>query len=260
MPSLTLFCLPYAGASAAIYRAWSGAVPQWLRVVPLNMPARGVRMRDAPVFDWPPLIDMLEQEAAGYLGEGPYALFGHSLGALVALELGHALHARTGQPPVWLGVSACIAPARREREEKWRTCSKQDLLAEMRALKGTADELLDSEELMDLVMPMIRADFHLSASYARRQRPPLPSAMLALAGSLDEKVSGDPDNISAWAEEVAGPFESQMIAAGHFFVDSHRNQVINRLTASIARHLPSPSPTRSSAAVLLSSARSGESS
>lgn len=237
MTTITLLCLPYAGGNSTVYRGWQEQMPDWVRVVPLHMPARGVRLRIPPISDWPSLMRTLSQDAADAVSDGAYAIFGHSLGALVGLELAHALHQRVGRAPAWLGVSACTAPARREWEDKWLDCPAQELLDEMRALSGTSDEVLGNTELMELVLPMIRADFHLSGTYRPPSRPPLPSAMLAVTGTLDEELAEEPGRVEAWAGEVSGPFELETLEAGHFFIDTHRDALIARVVKSLTRHL-----------------------
>lgn len=233
-PTLTLFCLPYAGGSAAVYREWAARVPGWIRLVPLHMPGRGVRHRMQPMHRWPELLDLLVEDVQPYVDQ-PLAIFGHSMGALVGIELAHAIRSRYGLLPVWFGASACKAPTRRELELHWLTCPEEEFLDEVRSLKGMPDELLGNREFMDLVLPFLRADFHLCGSYELPQRQPLDCSMLVIGGSDDEEIAEDPRNLAAWAGETTGPFEQREIQAGHFFINTHRDRVIDLVVDSLAR-------------------------
>jgi len=247
--ALTLFCLPYAGGSAVIYREWASRLPAWIRVMPLHMPGRGVRHRMRPMHLWPDLLDLLVDDVRPFIAQ-PFAIFGHSMGALVGVELAHALRRRHEVAPVWFGASACRAPSRREPELHWLTCPEPEFLDEVRSLKGMPEELLGNREFMDLVLPFLRADFHLCGSYAYRPRDPLECAMLVLGGKQDNEIAGDPENLAAWARETTGPYEQKAIDAGHFFINTHRDAVIDRVVESLARafhsHGPSGAPLQRS--------------
>lgn len=241
---VTLFCLPYAGGSAAIYRAWPGRVPSWLKLMPLHMPGRSVRHAIPPVHRWPELLDLLVEDMQPHL-DRPFAIFGHSLGALVGFELAHAVRERYGWVPLWLGVSACKAPLRCEPKLNRLTCPEPEFLAEVRSLEGMPDELLDNREFMDLVLPFLRADFHLSGSYPdqlRQSRLPLACPIMALGGTADAEIADDPQNLSAWAAETTGRFLVREIPAGHFFIDTHRDAVIDFVVEDLARVCRSRGP------------------
>lgn len=233
-PALTLLCLPYAGGSAAIYRQWGARLPEWIKLVPLHMPGRGVRHSMRPMHCWPELLDLLAEDVQPHAAS-PFAIFGHSMGALVGIELAHAIRARYGASPVWFGVSACKAPSRRELELQWLTCPEEEFLVEVRSLKGMPDELLENREFMELVLPFLRADFHLCGSYELRLRTPLDCPMLVIGGAHDTEIAEDPLNLAAWASETTGMFEQIEIDAGHFFINTHRDRVIDLLVDSLAR-------------------------
>lgn len=235
MLPLTLFALPYAGGSSAIYRRWADKLPEWVRFVPLHMPGRGVRARMAPIHEWRPLLDLLVQDVRAYL-DRPYAIFGHSMGALLGAELAYELRQRYRLAPIWLGVSACIAPAKRKRETHWLNCSHDELMEEVGSLNGTAPAILENEDFMALVAPVLRADFHLCGTHVRRALPPLSCPILALGGTKDDEIMEEPDNLSAWALETSGPFDLQMLDADHFYINTHQDEVIARVAASLARH------------------------
>lgn len=189
-----------------------------------------------PVHQWSELLDLLVDDMQPHL-DRPFAIFGHSLGALVGFELAHAVRERHGLSPLWLGVSACKAPLRRESKSNWLTCPEPEFLDEVRSLDGTPDELLRDREFMDLVLPFLRADFHLSGSYPdqlREPRLPLACPIMALGGTRDAQTADDPANLSAWAAETTGRFLVKEIEAGHFFIDTHRDAVIDSVVEDLA--------------------------
>lgn len=243
--ALTLYCLPYAGGNAATYRGWGETLGPWIDCVPLDLPGHG-RLRALPACrDWPGLIEALLDavEANGPPRTRPCALFGHSMGALVALELAHALRERHGCEPLWLGVAACVAPRERELDEArpthWLDCSTAEMVAELRRLGGTAEELLADAEFLDLALPALRADFHLCATQARRARsretrrePPLSCPVWAFGGTNDS-VSERNENLSAWCHETAGVFRQRTLEGGHFFVETARARLIREIAAAL---------------------------
>ncbi len=232
--TLTVFCLPYAGGSAAIYREWAAQLPGWIRLMPLHMPGRGARHDTRPMHRWPELLDLLVEDVQPHVTR-PFAIFGHSMGALVGIELAHAIRSRYGLSPVWFGASACKAPTRREPELHWLTCPEDEFLDEVRSLKGMADELLENREFMELVLPFLRADFHLCGSYEYQQRTPLECPVLVIGGAHDSEIAADPQNLAAWASETTSFCEQTELDAGHFFINTHRDRVIDLVVDSLAR-------------------------
>ena len=240
---VTVFCLPYAGGSAAIYRDWPARVPSWLKLVALHLPGRGIRHAVRPIHRWPPLLDLLIEDVRPHLGR-PFAIFGHSMGALIGIELAHAIRERFGVSPVWVGASACKAPSRREQQLHWLTCGESEFIDEIRSLGGMPDELLGNREFMELVLPTLRADFHLCGSYEHdASRRPLDCPLLAIGGTEDREIAAHPPHLAAWSAESAGPFELKQIHAGHFFINTHRDEVIGLMVDSLARALSSRGPS-----------------
>jgi len=166
---LRLFCLPYSGASAMVYARWRRALPEWLQVCPLELPGRGMRMDEPLQRDIKALAAQLADEVSRDL-DGPYALFGHSLGGLLAFELAHALSARGVPAPLALFASGTAGPARRDVSEYAIEKTDAQLIARLRELQGTTEEALANPELMQLMLPILRADFLLCGSFTYGQR------------------------------------------------------------------------------------------
>jgi surfactin synthase thioesterase subunit len=229
---VNLLLLPYAGGSAGVFRDWPSRTPAWIRPIPVNLPGRGARHGEPPATCWTQLIDGVLGDIAPYV-DGRYGIFGQSMGALVGIELAHAIRRCRGTSPMWLGVSACIAPARRVPEFKWLRAPAAEVLAELDRLGGTPRAFLDNCELMELFLPSIRADFHLCGSYVRQDRTPLDCPMLVLGGVSDE-ISAAQENLRAWSMETSGPCRVEMIAGGHFFLETQRENVIDLIVADLA--------------------------
>ena len=141
---LQLFCLPYSGASAMVYARWRRALPEWLQVCPLELPGRGMRMDEPLQRDIKALAAQLADEISRDLN-GPYALFGHSLGGLLAFELAHALSVRNVPTPLALFASGTAGPARRDVREYAIEKTDEQLIARLRELQGTAEEALAAQ-------------------------------------------------------------------------------------------------------------------
>lgn len=233
---INLLLLPYAGGAGGIYRQWNETLPDWIRPVPLTLPGRGARHSEPVVSEWPSLVALLAREIRPYLAQ-PVALFGHSLGALIALELAHAIRELHHKEVVWLGVSGCIAPSQRRQKTKWLTCSEAEFIEELYALKGTPPELLEHRELLELVLPALRADFHLAGTYRSPSRPPLSMPMLVLGGESDEDVAAAPGNLTSWATETSGPSRIELIQGDHFFITAHRQAVMSRIIQDLTLRL-----------------------
>lgn len=232
MERLQLICLPYAGAGAAVYRGWQRLMPHWVELVALDLPGRGLRQAEPAVWDWRELIDIV-MSSLGRRIRTPLALFGHSMGALVAVELAHELRLRGGQAPVWVGVSGCVAPRRRELNLSWLDCSDERLIAELRSLGGTSPEVMGCRDLLDVILPTVRADFHLCGSYQPLDRTPLACPFLVLGGHSDP-LSRPRDNLSAWSLETSGLCRVEMVHGGHFFVHESEAAVVALVASSLA--------------------------
>ncbi|AUA32694.1 thioesterase [Pseudomonas sp. SGAir0191] len=232
MTVINLLCLPYSGASAMVYSRWRRALPAWLQVRPVELPGRGARMAEALHTDMQGLARQLAQEQR-LATSTPYALLGHSLGALLAFELAHELQALGCPPPLALFACGTAAPTRREDYDgqRWREPkSDTELIDELRELQGTPEQVLANDELMSLTLPILRADFLLCGTYAYRQRPALGCPLHVLGGEEDRASR---EQLQAWQHETQRTFSLQMFPGGHFFIHDHEPGVLAALTSAL---------------------------
>lgn len=219
---MKLFCFPYAGASATVYARWRRCLPGWLEVKPVELPGRGMRFGEPLQSGLDALAGQLADELRPATG-GRYALFGHSLGALLAFEVAHRLAAGPGGAPLGLFVSGTHAPSRRDAARYAGLRTDRELIAELRRLNGTPPEVLDNPDLLALALPVLRADFALCADYRYRSRPPLDCALHVFGGTEDETT---PDTLGAWREETRSDFSLDILEGGHFFIHPREAQVL----------------------------------
>ena len=212
---LRLFCFPYAGAGALIFRTWSDSLPADVEVCPVQLPGRGSRMTERPFTQLSPLVEALAQALAPLL-DRPFAFFGHSLGALVSFELARRIRRQHGVHPARLFVSAARAPQIPHRGPSIHTLPDKEFLMELRRLSGTPSELLDHEELMEIMLPILRADFALYETYLYSIEPPLNCPISAFGGLQDSKVSDS--DLEAWRAQTSVSFSLQMFPGDHFFL------------------------------------------
>jgi surfactin synthase thioesterase subunit len=234
--SVRLLCLPYAGASSTLYARWRRRLPAWIEVLPLELPGRAQRMAEPLQTSMPGLIRALITQLPAPDGR-PFALFGHSLGALVAFELALYLQARELDLPLVLFASGAHAPSRRNAERFAALQSDAELRAELARLNGTPASVLADAELMALTLPILRADFAVAASYVGEARSKIDCPIHALGGSSDETTEL---TLGAWREHTRREFFSNVLPGGHFFIHEQETQLLCLLRLRLQALLADP--------------------
>jgi medium-chain acyl-[acyl-carrier-protein] hydrolase len=211
---LRLFCFPYAGTGASIFRTWSDGLPADVEVCPVQFPGRGTRLMETPFTQLSPLVQGLAQALVPLLDK-PFAFFGHSLGALVGFELARQLRRQSGVQPVRLFVSADRAPQIPHRDRPIHALPEGEFLEELRRLNGIPGKVLEEVELMQMMLPVLRADFAVYETYVYSTEPPLNCPISTFGGLQDHRVSrGD---LEAWRDQTSDTFSLRMFPGDHFF-------------------------------------------
>jgi medium-chain acyl-[acyl-carrier-protein] hydrolase len=235
--AMRLFCLPYAGGSARIYRNWHDWVAPDLEVVAIELPGRGMLLRASPVDRMDVLVPAL-LAAMEPLLDRPFAIFGHSMGALVAFELSRVLVSSGGPTPVHLFASAMRAPHLPSTACAFHTLTDRGLVDAVRALNGTPPEVIEHRELLEILLPTLRADFHLSETYRCPQIAPLPLPITVFGGLEDDGLTRE--DLEGWQAHTAGPCVVRLLPGDHFFMHEHEHLI----TASIRSALRSCTASR----------------
>lgn len=240
---LRLFCFPFAGGGASVFRAWPAeAIPQ-IEVCPVQLPGRENRVADAPLTRVSAVVETLVPILLPYL-DRPFALFGHSLGGLISFELARRLRRDYGKAPAHLFVAGCAAPQIADPQPPIYNLPEPEFVAELRRLKGTPEDVLQQPELMQMLLPCLRADFELGSTYEYVADQPLACPISVFGGLGDPEISRA--DLAAWREHTASTFVVRMLPGEHFFLLHTRTELLRMIALDLRQIINAPAPVRSS--------------
>jgi surfactin synthase thioesterase subunit len=199
----------------------------------VRLPGRETRLREPPYRRVPSLVADAVRALAP-LCERPFALFGHSLGALLAFELAHRLREVGGPLPVHLFVSGRRAPQDPDPEPPLSELPDGRLVSELRRrYDGIPQAVVEMPELLELFLPILRADCELLDTYAYAAREPLAMPISAFTGADDRRVG--PDELAGWARHTSGAFRARVLPGGHFYFHGAEEELAAELEQDLAR-------------------------
>jgi surfactin synthase thioesterase subunit len=229
--SPALICLPHAGGAASAYLPLARALAPRVEVLAVQYPGRQDRRRERAVEDIGEFADMVAEAARG-LGDRPFALFGHSMGALIGYEAARRLERGAGNGMSALFVSGRSAPGPRPNPRDLLD-GDAALIAEIRRLGGTGAQVFDDPELMGMVLPALRADYRALSRYRWTPGEPLRCPLTVLLGESDPVVSAA--GAAAWRELTSGQTRLISFPGGHFYLDEQVSGVARVLSAALGR-------------------------
>jgi len=221
--AVRLFCVPYAGGPAAIYRSWTHQLSSQIEVCPVELPGRGTRLLEKPFIAIGPLVESLTTGLLPY-SDKPFALFGHSLGALICFELARSLRREHARTPLMLFASGAAAPQTTIPQSKLHLLPECEFRDSIRSLHGTPAEVLNDEDLMDIVSPILRADCTVQETYLYTEEAPFVCPISVFGGLEDELV--DYQKLCAWSKQTTGGFSLFPISGNHFFLVREQKAIL----------------------------------
>ena len=237
-----LVCIPFAGGGSLAFRGWSERLPRGIQVHAVQLPGRERRWHEPTYQSVGPVVDGVLEALERFRGAG-VALFGHSYGAIIAFELARRMNREWANGPVHLFPAGRIAPHLRSQRPPIHNLPTPGLIARLHALGGTPAEILANAELMDALLPTLRADLAAAEQYEYIEGPPLDCPVTAFSGSGDEEASGSA--VAAWSRHTTARFAHVEVAGGHFFINGPNAIVLKH----IAWALLGPEPTGNQADV-----------
>ena len=234
-PSMRLFCFHYAGGSASFCNGWAKYLPKTVEIVSIQLPGREERFQEPFVTDMNALVESLATSMRRYL-DVPFALFGHSMGALVCYELARELQRRGGHEPRVLFAAGRQAPQYPEKEPLIHELPDDAFgtaFVERHASQGLR-QLFADPEIREFFIPQLRADIALVEKYRfDAAKPGKLSCPLVAMDCHSPPHCIDETELAAWREHTSGEFCTYRFPGDHFFIESAAAQVLGVIAAQL---------------------------
>ncbi len=218
-----------------MFRTWSAGLPESVDVCAVQLPGRENRIKEPLISAVDELTPMLCDALIPYC-DLPFIFFGHSTGALVAFELSRELRRRNASLPQHLIVSGGRAPHIPE-PNPLHHLPEEEFVRQLQRFGGTPEAVLQNKEIMQMYVPILRADFALEETYDHETEPPLEIPISLFGGTKDKEAP--PEFIKPWADHTSCNFTLEMIEGGHFFLNSARPALLESVSRILTKHLPS---------------------
>jgi medium-chain acyl-[acyl-carrier-protein] hydrolase len=230
---LRLFCFPYAGGNASVFEGWEKSLPDHVDLFAIQAPGRTDRFAERPISSLQKKVAILADEIKPYL-DVPHIFVGHSNGALTAFELARTLQRKGVTELRHLVLSAKRAP-HLPKSERIHDLPFTEFVARLRKLKATPAEILENADLMELLEPMLRADFSLSETHSLETDVRVEAPTTLFWGVGDEEIPRD--DMLAWQKHVARDVEMVEFPGDHFFIHENRDEFVAQLRGIVERSL-----------------------
>jgi medium-chain acyl-[acyl-carrier-protein] hydrolase len=231
--SVRLFCFPYAGGNATIFQSWSRNLPEQIELCAIQLPGHGDRLKELPFQNLAELTEALVPELHPYL-DRPYALFGHSMGALISFEVARQLQLH--QPSLHrlkhLFVSGRRAPHLPDRLPHLHQLPDREFLEELSHFNGTPAEVLNNAELMQFFMPTLRSDFSVCETYRYVEAAPL-TCPITVFGGVDDSIE-PVDLMQGWSLQTQCQTSIENVPGGHFFIQSQQQRILTTIVSCLS--------------------------
>ena len=230
---IRLFCFPYAGGGASVYRQWSALLPDNLELCPIQYPGREERLQETLYTDLSALVAALLPDLRPHLDK-PFAFFGHSMGAVLAYEVARQLQQQGDPEPVHLLLSARAAPQITSKSVPMRFLDDQNFMTELHRLYDAVPEVIrQNTELQELFLPILRADVSLLETHEYIAGERLNCPISVFGGEQDRSVTAEA--LAAWSEQTKAAFSQQLFLGEHFYINDARETLIVAITESFTK-------------------------
>jgi surfactin synthase thioesterase subunit len=232
MKKIKLFCLPHAGGFAMYYNKWKSHIEKNIEIIPLELSGRGRRMSEDYYNNFDEAINDLLSQVIVELDGSQFAFWGHSMGAMLAYELAHKIMEIKNQEPINLFMSGRYPPHIIKNKKSIHLLCDEDFIEEIIKFGGMPIEVLQDKNLMEVIIPILRADFKIIGSYEYVKRAnKFNCDIVALTGNEDNEVKTQ--SLLQWEEHTNGSCYVHELGGGHFYINNNVGRIINIINAKI---------------------------
>ncbi|WP_184350219.1 alpha/beta fold hydrolase [Streptomyces olivoverticillatus] len=237
-PAARIFCFAHAGGNPRTFLGWQDALGDEAQIVAMCPPGRGHRYKEAAPSGMAEFADSAA-EAIAAAADRPVLLFGHSFGAVMAFEVAR----RLGDLPQLrrLIASGCSAPSLLPTQRVVDTAKLEgrEFTEAVQFFGGLPPEVVANEDLQELLLPALRADFRMVADYRYRPAAPLTVPVSLVNGREDPHIKEA--GLRPWQQECAGESAYHWAEGGHFYFDD-RPEAVTDVLRSAVRDAPRTPP------------------
>lgn len=226
MKGFRVIAFPFAGGNGGVFHPWKSFLNSNVEVLAYTPPGRASRFQHDLVYSMNELLEDAWQHLTPFLDK-PFILFGHSLGGLVAFEFLHKLIQESKPLPVHFISSARKAPFLKSIEN-WTGLSDDEFIRKLDDLGGLHPDIAENKELVELLLPILRADIGIVEQYTPENELTAPCPVTVFGGHDDTNIPVEA--LEQWQECFSQPIQIKMLDAGHFYLDTHAQELSNHIT------------------------------
>jgi medium-chain acyl-[acyl-carrier-protein] hydrolase len=228
--ALRIFCFPYAGGGASVFRNWDKDLPPTIELCPVQLPGRETRVVEPAYSRIESLVKTLSLELKPFLGI-PYVFFGYSMGALIAFELARVLASQSSGPS-HIFLAARPGPCLPSPYPRTDMLSTPEFIEELKRRGGISNVVQENHELLNMVLPTVRADFALCENYTYTPGKILGCPLSIFGGTADPNIPEH--NLAAWSTETTSSCNVRMFVGDHFFIHTCQTEVVRAVVETLS--------------------------
>jgi len=229
---MILFCLPYAGGSETIYYQWRNYLHPSIHLVPIELKGRGKRFSEIFYKNLEEAVDDIFENIRDKIVSDDYAIYGHSMGSLLAYELYYKINQMRMKTPKHIFFSGYKAPSIIREREKTYTLPDYDFMRKVVDMGGTPEELMNNQELFQIFVPIIRNDFKILENYMYNERENKIACDVSILNGKEDSINLE--EILEWKNHVCKRFKVYNFEGNHFFIHNNVENITNIINATLA--------------------------
>jgi len=222
---MILFCLPYAGGSKTVYYKWKNYLHPSIELISIELKGRGERINEIFYESLEEAVDDIFENIKDKITNDEYAIYGHSMGALLSYELYYKIEQMGMKKPEHIFFSGYRAPNIIRQEEKKSTLPDYDFISKVMDIGGTPNKLIENKELLEIFIPIIRSDFKILENYKYNERKNNIECNVSVLNGKQDAIKLE--EILAWKNHVSKEFKVYSFEGNHFFINTNVENITN---------------------------------
>lgn len=230
---MILFCLPYAGGSEVIYFKWRKYINASVQLVPIELKGRGRRFNEDFYENIEEAIEDIFENIKDKILDNEYAIYGHSMGSLLAYELYHKIFSENIRMPKHIFFSGSKAPCIPREKKCIHLLPDDEFIKKVIELGGTQQEVAESKELLQLFTPVLRNDFKILEKYVYQEKKDKIQCDISILNGKDDDIALE--GLLAWKNHGNNGFEVYNFDGDHFFINTNVENIAKIINTTLVK-------------------------